>query len=180
MKKQEVLLTDGEASKHSPLGQDLKSQQSKEQQWIELIYSNYIPLSVSWSKRVEEATMKTGVSLSEEEFVVLSKEYFLNNRKFETYWSMVIMKHNVCNSLRELEQGEDVNENNSYKTKIENAMKIAALEQEIERREQELFKGNEEVKDSVIREIGKQKSKYEGASLHDQLITGKKNEIWEQ
>jgi hypothetical protein len=93
---------------------------------------------------------------------------------------MVVMKHNVCNSLRELEEGEDVvNENNSYKTKIENAMRISALEQEIERREQELFKGNEEVKDSVVREIGKQKSKYEGASLHDQLIAGRKDDIWE-
>ena len=135
---------------------------------------------MNWSKRVEEVTMKIGVSLSEEEFIRLSKEYFLNNQKFETYWSMVIMKHNVCNSLRELEQGEDVNENNSYKTKIENAMRVSALEQEIEKREQELFKGNEEVKDSVVREIGKQKSKYEGASLHDQLITGRRGDIWEQ
>lgn len=180
MKKQETSLTDGETSKHLPSKQDLKSPLSKEQQWIELIYSNFIPLNVNWAKRVEEATMKTGVSLSNEEFVSLSKEYFLNNRKLESYWSMVVMKHNICNSLRELEEGEDVNENNSYKTKLENAMKISALEQDIERREQELFKGNEEVRDFVIREIGKQKSKYEGASLHDQLIAGKKTEMWEQ
>lgn len=180
MKKQETSSTDGETSKHSRSGQDLKSQPSKEQQWIELIYGNYIPLNVNWDKRVEEATQRTGVSLSDEQFNRLSREYFLANRKFETYWSMVIMKHNVCNSLRELEQGEDVNENNSYKTKLENAMRISALEQEIERREQELFKGNDSVRDSVVREVGKQKSKYEGASLHDQLIVGRRSDIWTQ
>jgi len=180
MKKQEASSTDGKTSKHSQSELDLKSQPSKERQWIELIYGNYIPLNVNWNKRVEEATLKMGVSLSDEQFIQLSKEYFLNNRKFETYWSMVIMKHNVCNSLRELEQGEDVNENNSYNTKIENAMRISALEQEIERREQDLFKGNDEVKDSVIREVGKQKSKYEGASLHDQLIAGRRSDIWTQ
>ncbi len=91
---------------------------------------------------------------------------------------MVIMKHNVCNSLRELEQGEDVNENTSYKTKLENAMRITALEQEIEKREHELFKGNTHIKESVIKEVGKQKSKYEGASLHDQLIIGRRTDIW--
>lgn len=88
------------------------------------------------------------------------------------------MKHNICNSLRELEAGEDINENTSYKTKLENAMRLTALEQEIERRESELFKNNDDVRDSVIREVGKQKSKYEGASLHDQLITGRRTDIW--
>jgi hypothetical protein len=178
MKKQEASLQDGANSNHSQYGRASGSPLSKEQQWIELIYGNSIALNVNWAKRVEEATRMTGVSLSDEQFNRLSREYFLHNRKLETYWSMVIMKHNICNSLRELEQGENVNENNSYKTKLENAMKIAALEQDIERREQELFKNNDAVKDDIIREIGKQKSKYEGASLHDQLITGKRTEIW--
>jgi hypothetical protein len=178
MKKRETLLTDGETSKHSQSELVSKSPLSKEQQWIELIYGNSIPLNVNWEKRVEEATKMTGVSLDNEEFNRLSREYFLQNRKFETYWSMVIMKHNVCNSLRELEQGEDVNENTSYKTKLENAMRITALEQEIEKREHELFKGNTHIKESVIKEVGKQKSKYEGASLHDQLIIGRRTDIW--
>jgi len=180
MKKQEASLKDGETSKALQSEPASKSQLSKEQQWIELIYGNYIPLNVNWNKRVEEATQRTGVSLTDEQFNRLSKEYFLHNRKFETYWSMVIMKHNVCNSLRELEQGEDVNENNSYKTKLENAMRISALEQEIERREQDLFKGNDDVRDSIIKEVGKQKSKYEGASLHDQLIVGRRGDLWTQ
>lgn len=127
---------------------------------------------------MEEATKLTGVSMPEEEFMAMSREFFRNNRKFETYWSMVIMKHNVCNSLREAEANEEANENTSYKAKLENAMRLTAIEQEIERREQELFKNNQQMRDDIIREIGKQKSKYTGASLHDQLITGRKNEIW--
>jgi hypothetical protein len=52
-------------------------------------------------------------------------------------------------------------------------MKLAAIELEIERRELDLFKGNADVKEQLARNVGKQKSKYEGASLHDQLIGGK-------
>lgn len=85
------------------------------------------------------------------------------------------MKHNVCNSLREVEASEEgaSNENTSYKAKLENAMKLSAIELEIEKRELDLFKGNLELKDSLIRGMGKSKSKYDGASLHDQLIAGK-------
>ena len=85
------------------------------------------------------------------------------------------MKHNVCNSLREVEASEEgaSNENTSYKAKLENAMKLSAIELEIEKRELDLFKGNPELRDSLMRGAGKTKSKYDGASLHDQLIAGK-------
>ncbi len=44
---------------------------------------------------------------------------------------------------------------------------------EIEKRELDLFKGNNDIKESLLRNTGKTKSKYEGASLHDQLVNGK-------
>jgi hypothetical protein len=105
----------------------------------------------------------------------LSIEYFRKNRKYETYWSLVVMKHNVCNSLREVEASEEgtSNENTSYKAKLENAMKLSAIELEIEKRELDLFKGNTEIREALLRSTGKTKSKYEGASLHDQLVNGK-------
>ena len=111
----------------------------------------------------------------EEEIRLMSIEYFRANRKYETYWSLVVMKHNVCNSLREVEASEEgaSNENTSYKAKLENAMKLSAIELEIEKREVELFKGNSDIRDALLRNAGKTKSKYDGASLHDQLINGK-------
>ena len=42
-----------------------------------------------------------------------------------------------------------------------------------EKREVELFKGNSDIRDALLRNAGKTKSKYDGASLHDQLINGK-------
>lgn len=105
----------------------------------------------------------------------MSISYFRANRKYETYWSLVVMKHNVCNSLREVEASEEgaSNENTSYKAKLENAMKLSAIEMEIEKREADLFKGNTEIRDELMRIAGKTKSKYDGASLHDQLISGR-------
>lgn len=150
------------------------SEQEKANQFVELIYSNAIPQTISWSARMEEAEKRIGFRPSEEQLGNASAKYFKNNSKFETYWSMVVMKHNVCNSLREREGEEEgaANENTSYKAKLENAMKLSAIEMEIERRELDLFKGNSNAIDQITKSI-KQKSKYDGASLHDQLIGGK-------
>ena len=124
---------------------------------------------------MEEVTARLNYCPEEEEIRELSIDYFSKNRKYETYWSLVVMKHNVCNSLREVEASEEgaSNENTSYKAKLENAMKLSAIEMEIEKRELDLFKGNPELRDSLMRGAGKNKSKYDGASLHDQLIAGK-------
>lgn len=124
---------------------------------------------------MEEVTRILNYCPDEEEVRALSINYFRSNRKFETYWSLVVMKHNVCNSLREVEASEEgaSNENTSYKAKLENAMKLSAIELEIEKREVELFKNNQEMRDELLRNAGKTKSKYDGASLHDQLIHGK-------
>jgi hypothetical protein len=130
---------------------------------------------MSWSKRVEEVTRMLNYCPDEMEIRDLSISYFRTHRKYETYWSLVVMKHNVCNSLREVEASEEgaSNENTSYKAKLENAMKLSAIELEIEKRELDLFKGNNDIREELLRTAGKTKSKYEGASLHDQLINGK-------
>lgn len=169
MKKQKNTSESGEGSN------PVLSEQEKVRQFVELIYGNTIPQTISWLARMEEAQRRTGFRPSDDQLSVASAEYFKSNSKYETYWSMVVMKHNVCNSLREREGEEEgaANENTSYKAKLENAMKLAAIELEIERRELDLFKGNADVKEQLARNVGKQKSKYEGASLHDQLIGGK-------
>ena len=172
MKKQKSSSENGETSKA------VLSEQEKARQFVELIYGNTIPQTISWLARMEEAVRRTGFRPSDEQLSSVSAEYFRANSKYETYWSMVVMKHNVCNSLREREGEEEgaANENTSYKAKLENAMKLASIEMEIERRESDLFKGNTEARDQMARNVGKQKSKYEGASLHDQLIGGRVNE----
>jgi len=173
MKKQKTSLKNGVDNSQQLQNQVLEK--SEAEKWIELIYSASIPPTVSWSKRVEEVTRITNYCPDELEIRDLSIEYFAKNRKYETYWSLVVMKHNVCNSLREVEASEEgaSNENTSYKAKLENAMKLSAIELEIEKRELDLFKGNNDIKESLLRNTGKTKSKYEGASLHDQLVNGK-------
>lgn len=169
MKKQRTSSENGEVSRGA------QSEREKLVKFVELIYGNTIPQTISWLSRIEEAVKKTGFRPTDEQLRDASGEYFKTNSKYETYWSMVVMKHNVCNSLREREGAEEgaANENTSYKAKLENAMKLSAIEQEIERRELDLFKGNPEAKEYMARSVGRQKSKYDGASLHDQLINGK-------
>lgn len=169
MKKQKTSSENGEANNRG------LSEQEKVRQFVELIYGNTIPQTISWLARIEEAAKRLGFRPSDQDFSEASCDYFKNNSKYETYWSMVVMKHNVCNSLREREGEEEgaANENTSYKAKLENAMKLSAIELEIERRELDLFKGNTDARDQMARNVGKQKSKYDGASLHDQLIGGK-------
>jgi hypothetical protein len=133
---------------------------------------------MSWKSRVEEVTRTLSFSPPADDIRSESIKYFSENRKYETYWSLVVMKHNVCNSLREREESGEgaANENTSYKAKLENAMRLSAIEMEIEKREFDLFKGNLSIRDDAARTLGKSKSKYEGASLHDQLIIGKSYE----
>jgi hypothetical protein len=75
-----------------------------------------------------------------------SREYFLYNIKAEAYWSMVVMYHNVCESIRTPEMAvewKSSNENSSYKVKIENGLKLKPVMDEIKRLAEDLFKKNE-------------------------------------
>jgi len=173
MKKQRTSSSNGE--KNSQESQEQAPAKSRAEKWIELIYGNSIPPTTSWSSRVEEVTQRMNYCPDDEDIRQLSIDYFNKHRKYETYWSLVVMKHNVCNSLREIEMSEEgtSNENTSYKAKLENAMKLSAIEMEIEKRELDLFKGNEDIKDALLRNASRSRSKYSGASLHDELISGK-------
>lgn len=118
----------------------------KVKQWVSLIYSDSIPLSLTWEGRVAETTRRLGYSLSDEELREASREYFLFNIKAEAYWSMVMMYHNVCDSIRTPEssgEGKASNENSSYKTKIDNSLKLKPVMDEIRRMADDLFKKNE-------------------------------------
>jgi hypothetical protein len=87
-----------------------------------------------------------GYSLSDDELREASKEFFLYNIKAEAYWSMVMMYHNVCDSIRTPEvagEGKASNENSSYKVKIDNSLKLKPVMDEIRRMADDLFKKNE-------------------------------------
>jgi len=96
---------------------------------------------------VAETTRRMGYSLSEDTLREASKEYFLFNMKAEAYWSMVMMYHNVCESIRSPEspgtEGKANNENSSYKVKIDNSLKLKPVMDEIRRLADDLFKKNE-------------------------------------
>ena len=77
---------------------------------------------------------------------MVSREHFAHDIKAEAYWSMVMMYHNVCESIRAPEmttEGKTSNENNSYKVKIENSLKLKPVMDEIRRLAEDLFKKNE-------------------------------------
>ena len=58
---------------------------------------------------------------------------------------MVIMYHNVCDSIRTPEgAGDGKNENSSYKVKIENGLKLKSLMKEMRDMAEDLFKKNEQ------------------------------------
>lgn len=93
-----------------------------------------------------EATRKTSYSPTEERTREISRIYFQTNMKAEAYWSMVIMYHNVCDSIRTPEgagEGKN-NENSSYKVKIENSLKLKSLMKEMREMAEDLFKKNEQ------------------------------------
>lgn len=114
----------------------------KQKEWIEVVYSDQIPLSLTWEGRMQEATRRVGVSLSAEEIRHGSRQYFTLNMKAEAYWSMVAMYHNVCDSIRTPEPEGKPNENSSYKVKIENSLKLKPVMDEIKRMAEDLFKKN--------------------------------------
>lgn len=93
-----------------------------------------------------ETTRRMGYSLSDDELREASREFFLYNMKAEAYWSMVMMYHNVCDSIRTPEvagEGKASNENSSYKVKIDNSLKLKPVMDEIRRMADDLFKKNE-------------------------------------
>ena len=118
----------------------------KERAWIEAVYSDSIPLSLTWEGRVAEVTRRLGFSIDEDALMEGSREHFLYNIKAEAYWSMVVMYHNVCESIRAPEMAvewKSSNENSSYKVKIENGLKLKSVMDEIKRLAEDLFKKNE-------------------------------------
>jgi len=117
----------------------------KQKEWIELVYSDEIPLSLTWEGRVAEVSRRLGHKIDENALVVGSRIHFALNIKAEAYWSMVMMYHNVCESIRSPEspgEGKAANENSSYKTKIENSLKLKPVMDEIRRLAEDLFKKN--------------------------------------
>ncbi|HRH34611.1 MAG TPA: hypothetical protein PKY12_06105, partial [Catalimonadaceae bacterium] len=86
--------------------------------------------------------------------------YFLSHTDYEDYWSLVELKSNVNESVRQKEEGE---ENQSYKVKIENGLKTTALSAAIESMAEKLFKGDTEIKNILA--VGKIKSKIGKGSL---------------
>lgn len=93
-----------------------------------------------------ETSRRLGYSIDTYALVEGSRSFFQNNIKAEAYWSMVIMYHNVCESIRTPEfagEGKASNENSSYKVKIENSLKLKPVMDEIRRLAEDLFKKNE-------------------------------------
>jgi len=118
----------------------------KEKQWIEMVYSDGIALSYTWEGRMAEASRRLGYTIDAHALREGSRLYFQNNIKAEAYWSMVVMYHNVCESIRTPEfagEGKASNENSSYKVKIENSLKLKPVMDEIRRLAEDLFKKNE-------------------------------------
>ena len=117
----------------------------KQKEWIELVYSDTIPLNLTWEGRVAEVARRVGHKIDDNVLVQGSRAYFAVNIKAEAYWSMVMMYHNVCESIRSPEvpgEGKAANENNSYKVKIENGLKLKPVMDEIKRLAEDLFKKN--------------------------------------
>jgi len=95
---------------------------------------------------VEEVTRRLGYGISTNALRYGSQLYFVHNIKAEAYWSMVVMYHNVCDSIRTPEaptEGKASNENSSYKVKIENSLKLKPVMDEIKRLAEDLFKKND-------------------------------------
>ena len=115
------------------------------EQWIALVYSPRISLNSTWSERKDEASKLIDYEPSEEEVRESSKTYFQKNAQAEYYWSLVVMCHNVNQSLREPEtSGEKGNENTSYSSKLKNGAALDEIYEIIEKKRREVFKGNEE------------------------------------
>jgi len=106
-----------------------------------------------------------------------SRLYFQNNIKAEAYWSMVVMYHNVCESIRVPEtsgEGKGANENSSYKVKIENSLKLKPVMDEIKRLAEDLFKKNEKAETDF--NAGKLESDFGEGALEAALREVNENE----
>jgi hypothetical protein len=117
----------------------------KQKEWVKLVYSDEIPLSLTWEGRIAEVSRRLGYKIDESALVYGSRVHFALNIKAEAYWSMVMMYHNVCESIRSPEasgDGKASNENSSYKVKIENSLKLKPVMDEIKRLAEDLFKKN--------------------------------------
>jgi len=80
-----------------------------------------------------------GYKLSAGEQRQASNEYFKNHAQARGYWSLLKLYENVCQSV-ELE--EETGENASYKTKIENGLKLSLIWKQIEEERDKVFKKN--------------------------------------
>ena len=113
--------------------------QSKLTKWADLIYSDTFPSILTWNARLAEAEKSLGYTLTLEQQRLASNEYFKNHAQARAYWSLLKLYHNVCQSV-ELE--EENGENASYKTKIENGIKLPLIWKLVEDEKDKVFKKN--------------------------------------
>ena len=132
--------------------------------FIEYLYSvsEEMPLTLQFSERTSRALKKFGINPDgrEDEIIEAKCAYFSYHTDYEDYWTLVELKSNINESLR---QKEESGENQSYKVKIENGLKISAISAAIDNMAEKLFKGDTEIKN--IFAVGKQKSKIGKGSL---------------
>jgi hypothetical protein len=136
--------------------------QSRLSKWAELIYSDAFPATISWDIRLIEAERKLGYRLSIEEERQATNEYFANHAQARAYWSLFRLYQNVCQSV-ELE--EEQGENASYKTKIENGLKLPALWKLVEEQRESVFKKNSQAESDFSSGKGKSTFKKSEADL---------------
>ena len=141
-------------------------------EYVSFLYSESkeMPISISFSERVLRANKKFGVpdpALLKE----AKRNYFETNPRTEDYWSLVELRSNVAESVREKEtpvEGGKVNENTSYKVKIENGLKLPLIHAAIMDIGKNLFKGDEKSEEDIL-SIGKVKSKIQKGALEEAL-----------
>jgi hypothetical protein len=138
--------------------------------WAELIYSDEFPVSLSWDIRLTEAEKKLGYKLSEGERQKATNDYFENHAQARAYWSLFRLYQNVCQSV-ELE--EEQGENASYKTKIENGLKLPTLWKLVEEQRDMVFKKNTQAEFDFASGKGKSSFKKSEADLSMERLKAK-------
>jgi len=146
-------------------------------EYVAFLYSESkeMPLNISFAERTDRADRKFGVP-DEKELKEAKRAYFETNSKTQLYWSLDELEHNVAESVREKEAPSDggkVNENTSYKVKIENALKLPLIHAAKIDLGKGLFKGDEAT-ELDIESIGKIKSKI-GKGALEQAIENQRN-----
>ena len=133
-------------------------------EFVEFLYSvsEEMPITLQFGERTARALKKFGIKPAGREADIQEAKtlYFLSHTDYEDYWSLVELKSNVNESVRQKEEG---GENQSYKVKIENGLKTTALSAAIEGMAEKLFKGDAEIKNILA--VGKVKSKIGKGSL---------------